>query len=182
LVHGWEKAQQIQKKIQGKSKSSFVMMGIEVIHALKHLNCHSIAIASTYYSQKMSIILHDYLAEAGLNIIKSDSWQSQDKEAYENIGSGSFIGTNSWNPMDWKTPVYLIEKAIKNVAQNSPDVDCILVTGGGMRLLDIAEQLEKEVQKPIIGGDLVLYWGILRRLSSKGGIKGHGRLLASLVK
>ena len=50
-----------------------------------------------------------------------------------------------------------------------------------MRLLDIVEGLEKEVGKPIIGGDLSLYWGILRRLGIKKGVKGHGRLLANLV-
>ena len=64
---------------------------------------------------------------------------------------------------------------------NSLDADCILVTGGGMRLLDIVEKLEKEVEKPIIAGDLTLYWGILRRLGIKDGVKGHGMLLANLV-
>ena len=50
-----------------------------------------------------------------------------------------------------------------------------------MRLLDIVERLEKEVGKPIIGGDLTIYWGILRRLGIKESVRGHGKLLANLI-
>jgi len=179
FVHGWEKAQQIQKNIQGNSETSFVMMGVEVAHALRHLNSKSIAIAATYYSENMSKILHGYLIEAGFNIVQSENWQSQGM--VEDTDSDSFIGEGELDPMDWATPVNAVEKAVRNVSQNAPDADCILVTGGGMRLLDIVERMEKEVRKPIIGGDLTLYWGILRRLGVKEGICGHGRLLASLV-
>jgi len=181
LVHGWEKAQQIQKSIQSNKETSFAMMGVEVVHALRHLNCKSIAIASTYYSGKMSIILHEYLEEAGLNILHFENWQSQGKTEERDIGSGSFTGRDDLDPMDWETPVHAVEKAVRSVNKNTPDADCILVTGGGMRLLDIAERLEKEVKKPVIGGDIILYWGILRRLGIEKGVKGHGKLLASLV-
>jgi maleate cis-trans isomerase len=178
LVHGWGKAQQIQGSIQGNSKTSFVMMGVEVVHALRCLKCKSIAIASTYYSGKMSKILHDYLIEAGLNIVHSENWQLQGM--VEDTDSGLFAGKDELDPMAWKTPVYAVEKAVRHVSKSTPDADCILVTGGGMRLLDIVEGLEKEVNKSIIGGDITLYWGILRRLGITEGIKGHGKLLANL--
>lgn len=179
LVHGWKKAQQIQKNIQGNKETSFVMMGVEVVHALRHLNCKSIAIASTYYSGKISKILHKYLTEAGLNILKSENWQSQGMA--EDTESSSFIGSGELDPMDWKTPVSAVKKAVISINKNTHNADCILVTGGGMRLLDLAERLEEEVKKPVIGGDIILYWGILRRLGIKKGVKGHGKLLASLV-
>ena len=50
-----------------------------------------------------------------------------------------------------------------------------------MRLLNIVERMEREVRKPIIGGDLTLYWGILRRLGIKEGVCRYGRLLDSLI-
>ncbi len=179
LVHGWEKAQQIQKNIQGNSGPHLVMMGVEVVHALRHLNCKSIAVASTYYSNKMAKVLNEYLKEAGLNISCSENWQSLGM--VKDTGSDIFIGEGELDPMDWRTPVSALEKAIKSVSQNAPEAGCILVTGGGMRLLDIVERLESEVGKPIIGGDLTLYWGILRRLGTKESVQGHGRLLASLT-
>jgi len=179
LVHGWEGAQAVQKSVQGDRDTRFVMMGVEVVYALRHLNCKSIAVASTYYSEKMSKMLHKYLTEAGLGVLQLKNWQSQGM--VEDKGSDMFIGEGELNPMNWETPVYAVEEAIKNVSQNAPDADGILVTGGGMRLLDIVERLEKEVEKPIIGGDLTIYWGILRRLGVKESVHGHGKLLANLV-
>ena len=178
FAHGWEGAQQVQQRIQSSSATPFVMMGVEVVHALRHLRCQSIAVASTYYSDKMAKMLNAYLTEAGQNILQSENWQSQGMA--QGTDSDVFIGQGDWDPMDWETPAHAVEKAVRAVSQNTPDADCILVTGGGMRLLHIAERLEKEVGKPIIGGDLTLYWGILRRLGIKEGVKGHGRLLASL--
>jgi len=179
LVHGWEKAQQIQKSIQGNRETRFVMMGVEAVYALRHLNCTSIAIASTYYSDTMANMLTEYLATAGLNISQSENWQSQGMA--EDTGLGLFVGEGELDPMGWETPVHAVEKAVRNVSRNAPDADCILVTGGGMRLLDIVERLEKAVGKPVVGGDLTLYWGILRRLGVEEGVLGHGKLLASLV-
>ena len=108
FVHGWEKAQQIQKSIHGNNETSFVMMGVEVVHALRHLNCKSIAIAATYYSENMSKILHGYLIEAGFNIVQSENWQSQGM--VEDKNSDSFIGEGELDPMDWATPVNAVEK------------------------------------------------------------------------
>jgi len=179
LVHGWVGAQAVQKSIQGNRDTRFVMMGVEVVYALRHLNCKSIVVASTYYSEKMSKMLHKYLTEAGLGILQSENWQSQGM--VEDTGSDMFIGEGELDPMDWETPVHAVEKAVRNVSQNAPDADGILVTGGGMRLLDIVERLEQEMRKPIIGGDLTLYWGILRHLGSKESVRGHGMLLANLV-
>lgn len=179
LVHGWERAQRIQQNIEGTGNTHFVMMGVEVVQALRHLDCRSIAIASTYYSGKMSNILQSFLTEAGFSVLKSENWQSQGMAEEED--SGMFIGEGELNPMDWETPIHAVQDAVRSVSRNVPDADAILVTGGGMRILDIAESLEKEIGKPVIGGDVSLYWGILRRLSVKEEVLGRGQLLAHLV-
>jgi maleate cis-trans isomerase len=178
LAHGWLKAQAVHKSIQGNSKTKLVMMGVEVVHALRRLNCKSMAIASTYYSGKMSEILNKYLTEAGFNILQSENWQSQGMA--EDTESGSFIGAGELDPMDWQTPAEAVEKVIRDVSRSAPSADCILVTGGGMRLLDMVERLEGVVKKPIVAGDLTLYWGILRRIGIQGGVKGHGMLLTDI--
>ena len=179
LVHGWGKAQQVQKNVQGNNDARFVMMGVEIVYALRHLNCKSIAVASTYYSGKTAQMLDEYLIEAGFKIAQSENWQSQNMA--EDTGSGMFIGAGDLDPMDWQTPVHAVKQAVRNVSRNAPDADGILVTGGGMRLLGIVEGLEKEIGKPIVGGDLSIYWGILRRLGIKEGVREHGKLLASLA-
>ncbi len=179
FVHGWDGAQQVQQRIQSSSATPFVMMGVEVVHALRHLGCRSIAVATTYYSAKMANLLTAYLAEAGQNIALAENWESLGMAT--GTDSDVFVGEDELDPMDWQTPVHAVEKAVRAVSQNAPDADCILVTGGGMRLLHIAERLEKEVERPIVAGDLALYWGFLRRLGIKEGVRGQGKLLATLV-
>jgi maleate cis-trans isomerase len=82
--------------------------------------------------------------------------------------------------MNWQTPSEALKKSILATAESENSSDCILVTGGGMRLLDIANEMEQEVCKPIIGGDLAIYWGILRHLPNGRKVRGHGKLLSSL--
>jgi maleate cis-trans isomerase len=176
LFQGWEGAQRVQQGIEQRSNARFVMMGVEVVHALQQLSCHSIAIASTYYSDSMSHTLNDYLQEAGFRVLKSENWQTQGKAKEKS--SGMFIGEGELDPMDWKTPVDAVRDAIRSVARNVPDADGILITGGGIRILDIVEDLEEETGKPIIGGDISLYWGILRRLADKPAVSGYGCLLS----
>jgi maleate isomerase len=178
LVHGWEKARRLPEYFQEGSNAVLVMMGVEVVYALKHLGCKSIAIASTYYSDQMSIILKDYLTEAGFEVIYSGNWQSQG--IAEESGSGMFIGQDDLNPMNWQTPIKAVQESVRSVARQTPGADCVLVTGGGMRLLGIVENLEKEIGKPVIGGDLALYWGILRRLGTINSVSQQGKLLANL--
>jgi maleate cis-trans isomerase len=178
LMHGWQKASRLPPKIQGERETQLVMMGVEVVHAIKHLGCKSVAVAATYYSAEMAGILQSYLAEAGLEVMQASTWQSQGM-AEEKKGS-MFAGEGELDPMGWQTPLAAVEKAVLNVAAAAPEADCILVTGGGMRLLDIVAGLEKQTAKPIVAGDLALYWGILRRLGVKQGVANQGKLLASL--
>ena len=49
-----------------------------------------------------------------------------------------------------------------------------------MRLLDLAADMERELGKTVVGGDISLYRGILRALGVNTAVAGHGRLLASL--
>lgn len=178
LVHGWEDAQRIQDRIRDNRDIDFVMMGVEMVHALRHLSCSTVAIASTYYSTHMARTLQQFLEAAGLGILQSESWESLGMA--ENRDQDLFVGDAELDPMAVETPVLAVEKAVRNVATAAPQADCILVTGGGMRMLDIAEGLEKEIRKPLVAGDLILYWGILRRLGITEGVRGHGKLLASL--
>ncbi|MBN1856260.1 MAG: hypothetical protein JW846_04830 [Dehalococcoidia bacterium] len=178
LVHGWQGAQAVQQQIQDSVGKPFVMMGVEMVHALRHLGCGSVAVASTYYSHHMETVLSTYLVEAGVNVARCANWQSQGM--VEESDTGVFVGTGELDPMGWETPAWAVEKAVRLVSQSSPEADFILVTGGGMRLLHLAGKLEAETGKTIVAGDLAPYWGILRRLGIRQGVTGHGKLLTSL--
>jgi len=178
FVHGWPAAQQVQERIHSEVGTQFVMMGVELIHALREARCQTVAVAATYYSNSMAARLLAYLEQAHVNVSLCRNWQSQGLAAASE--SGSFVGEGDLDPMGWKTPEWAVAEAVRRVAAEAQHSDCIVVTGGGMRLLHIADALEEETGKTILAGDLTLYRGILTRLGVTEGIKGHGRLLASL--
>ena len=179
FVHGWPEAQRVQEAIEKDVRTPFVMMGVEVVHALRRLGCTSVAVAATYYSDATADRLLRYLSQARVNVSLCQNWQAQGLVALSD--TGTFVGKGELDPMGWKTPEWAVQEAVRKVASSSPDADCVLVTGGGMRLLHIAETLERETSKTIVAGDLSLYWGILRRLGIEEGVKGQGKLLANLV-
>ena len=177
LVHGWERAQAVQQQIENRVGTPFVMMGVEMVHALRHMKCSSVAVASTYYSHNMEKVLTTYLKETVVHVETCANWQAQG--IADESDSGIFVGKGKLDPMGWETPVWAVEKAVRMVAHSTPQSNCLLVTGGGMRLLHLAEELERETGRTIVAGDLALYWGILRRLGVRQGVTGHGRLLAA---
>lgn len=178
IYHGWEQALQIQREIENRGDAGFIMMGIEAVNALKHLDCQSIAVASTYYSDRLFLILEKFLTAAGIDVLHTENWQTG--ELKNEKDSEIFIVEGEYDPMNWETPVQAVQNAVRSVLEQTPEADGVLVTGGGMRVLDIVEDLEKELNKPVIGGDISLYWGIFRRLAIRETIQGYGRLLASL--
>jgi len=178
FVHGWPAAQQVQDSIGQEAGTQLVMMGVEAIHSLQHLGCKTIAVAATYYSEGPAQRLLSYLAKAEIDVSLCQTWQDQGLVA--RTDGGTFVGQGELDPMGWKTPEWAVAEAVRRVAAEAKDADCVLVTGGGMRLLHMADALEKETGKTIVAGDLALYWGILRRLGITTRVAGHGRLLDSL--
>jgi len=131
LFHGWEKAVQIQQEIAHRGNAHFIMMGIGVIDALKHLGCTSIAIASTYYSGEMFKILSDFLKESGINVFNNENLQSQ---KLSDMNSDLFVGEGNRDPFAWEIPLDAVRTAVRNTNRQVPEADGILVPGGGMRV------------------------------------------------
>jgi len=178
FAHGWEGAQAVRRRIEDEAEVPFVMMGVQVVHALRALDCASVVVASTYYSHRMETLLTSYLREAGIEVAHIENWQSQGIVDASN--GGVFVGQGELDPMGWKTPGWAVAEAVRHVAAHSSIGSCILVTGGGMRLLHIVASLERELDRTIVAGDLSLYWGILRRLGHSSPVTNHGKLLAGL--
>jgi arylmalonate decarboxylase len=177
FMHGWQGAQELQARIENTVGRPFVMMGVEVVNALHHLKAKQVALAATYYTRQAAEPLLSFLDQAGISIALVESWQSL---GLVKGGAGAFAGEGELDPMEWKTPAWAVVESLRRVSEKAPDVDAILVSGGGMRLLDIAADMERELAKPIVGGDISLYRGILRRLGISAAVPGHGRLLADL--
>ena len=53
--------------------------------------------------------------------------------------------------------------------------------GGGVRMLDLADSIEKEAGMPVIGADIALYWRALQHLGLTPRARGFGKLIDSLI-
>jgi maleate cis-trans isomerase len=61
-----------------------------------------------------------------------------------------------------------------------PGADAIYVQGGKIRMLDIVETLERDLQVPVLHPGVAAAWEIMLRLHVREPKAGFGRLLAEL--
>ncbi len=179
FVHGWNGALKVQEDIERAAGRPFVMMGIEVVRALHDLNATSVAVAATYYTNETARPLLSFLTEAGVQVPVMENWESLG--LVKGPAGSPFAGEGELDPMGWQTPRWAVEESLRRVAEKAPEVDALVVSGGGMRLLDIADGMEHELGKAVVGGDISLYRGILKRLGVTKPVTGHGRLLQEPV-
>ncbi len=60
-----------------------------------------------------------------------------------------------------------------------PDAEAIVIPGGNMPCLLIADELEQELGKPVITTNQAGIWALLRHLGGFGGLTGMGQLLGA---
>jgi len=59
-----------------------------------------------------------------------------------------------------------------------PDADAVFVSCGALRTLDVVEQIERALGKPVIASNQAMIWDCLRLAGIDDKIKGYGRLLS----
>ena len=95
------------------------------------------------------------------------------------IGSGFEIadfqglGLNFDREMIRVSPDYLIEFA---QAIDRPDADALLLSCGALRSLDVVDEIERRLGKPVVGSNQAMIWHCLRLAGVEDRIEGYGRL------
>lgn len=72
-------------------------------------------------------------------------------------------------PDYWKTFAREIDR---------PDADAIFLSCGGIRSLEVADEIEQATGKPIITSNQAQFWGCLRRAGVRDEIKGFGQIFS----
>lgn len=130
-----------------------------VIRALKAIGASKIAVA-TPYLDAINRLEAAYLENAGFEVAR-------------------IKGLNLERDSDM---VRLRPDFIANYAASldSPDVDSIFISCGALRSLDIVDQLEQKLGKPVICSNQAMIWDVLRLAGIDDKIEGYGRLLRDL--
>ena len=167
---GLSAARDLHARIEEATGLPLSMQGLAVVDALKTRGHVSVAVACTYYSDDLAQRYTRFLEEAGVRVLAMDNWVSQGIYGTQHeveIARG-------WHPWSYTYG------AARNVAARAPTADCIVVSGGGVRTMDLLGPLEQDLRLPVISSDAAQFWEILVRLGVREPITGRGSLLASL--
>jgi maleate isomerase len=127
-----------------------------VIRALRALHAQRIVVATPYLDE--------------INILEQRYLQKQGFEVLDIQGMNLVKDTD----MVRVTPDFIMEYA---QSIDRPDADAIFVSCGALRTLDIIDDVEREVGKPVVASNQAMLWDALRLAGIEDKIEGYGLLL-----
>lgn len=126
-----------------------------VVNALRCLEARKIVVATPYLDE-INTMEYDFLVEKGFDVLDIQGL---------NIEDGCAMGRIA--------PEYLKDFAL---SVDRPDADAIFVSCGGIRTIDVLQEIEDTAGKPVVCSNQAMMWDCLRRAGIADRIEGYGRL------
>jgi maleate isomerase len=126
-----------------------------VINALRRLDAHKIVVATPYLDE-INTMEAVFLREKGFDVLDIQGLNIEDCEAMGRI-----------------KPSFIRDFAL---SIDREDADAIFVSCGGIRTLDVLQEIEDAAGKPVICSNQAMMWDCLRRANVDDSIEGYGRL------
>ncbi len=126
-----------------------------VVNALRSLEARKIVVATPYLDE-INAMEADFLADKGFDVLDIQGLNVEDGEAMGRI-----------------TRECLKEFALSIDRQ---DADAIFFSCGGIRTIDVLQEIEDAAGKPVICSNQAMMWDCLRRAGIADRIEGYGRL------
>ena len=126
-----------------------------VINALHALNAKKIVVGTPYLDE-INTMEYDYLIDKGFEVLDIQGLNIEDGYA-----------------MGLITPEYIKEFAL---SIDHPDADVIFMSCGGIRTIDVLQEIEDAVGKPVVCSNQAMMWDCLRRAGIADKIEGYGQL------
>jgi maleate isomerase len=127
------------------------------VEALKQVRATTIVIA-TAYKDSINQAVKRYYEAAGFHVL-------------------GIQGLEVAKPVDQvKLPDYASYKVARSLYRKNPKVDAILIQGR-WRSVAFVEELERDVDRPVVSSTAASLWWVLRELGMKIPIEGYGQLL-----
>ena len=128
-----------------------------VLDALNELQVKRLVVG-TQYLDEVNTAEAEYLLGKGYEILDVQGL---------NLGTGTKMGRVT--PEFWKTFAIRIDQ---------PDADAIFLSCGGIRALEIAEEIEQTIGKPVITSNQAHFWSCLRRAGITDELRGFGQIFS----
>ena len=153
IVIGEDKVMSEIKRAAPWAKPSTLVTG--VINALHRLDVHKIVVAIPYLDEINSVEA-DFLRDKGFDVLDIQGLNIDDCEAMGRI-TRSFI-------RDFALSI------------DQEDADAIFVSCGGIRTIDVIQEIENSAGKPVICYTQAMMWDCLRQAGIDDAIDGFGQL------
>lgn len=132
-----------------------------VLDALNELGARKIVVGTPYLDE-VNTAEAEYLVKKGFEVLDIQGL---------NLSTGTEMGQ--------VTPAFWKEFAI---AIDHPEADAIFLSCGGIRALEVAEEIEQATGKPVITSNQAQFWSCLRRAGITDELKGFGRIFSCTGK
>jgi len=146
----------IEELSRGAPKARATTLITGVVRALRTLQARRIVVATPYLEE--------------INALERRYLQGQGFEILDIRGMNIIKDTD----MVRVAPEFIMEYAR---SLDRPDADAIFVSCGALRTLDIIDDLEREVGKPVVASNQAMFWDSLRLAGIEDAIEGYGVLL-----
>ena len=126
-----------------------------VVNALRRLEARKLVVATPYLDE-INAMEADYLVGKGFDVLDIQGLNVEDGEAMGRI-----------------TRECLRDFAL---SVDRPDADAIFVSCGGIRTIDVLQEIEDAAGKPVVCSNQAMMWDCLRHAGIADRIEGYGRL------
>ena len=171
--HNLADIREYQSRLEDTYTVRLFMEGLSLIDAMHELGAQRIAVNAGYNNRAW---LDGYLrivAEAGLDVVHATNFVEQ----------GLFPSEIEMTAQGFVFPESLARQSMQRVLNSAPDLDAILVMGmpswerpaeTTVRTHVVVDALEREVGKPVVSGDIALFWAVFQSLGiGPPGVGGH---------
>jgi maleate cis-trans isomerase len=159
MLLGYQGEQEIIEKWEKRFKIPIFTSGTNQITALRALKMKKFV--GVGYDFEDTSIVANYFTAAGFNVLGLEKLPGP----WEEVGRLS------------SREIYY---QAKRLFLRYPEADGIYFQGGKLRILDIIEALEQDLQVPVLHPGVAQAWEIQKRLHVRQPMAGYGRLLAEL--
>jgi maleate isomerase len=127
-----------------------------ILKALDALGIKKMVLLSAY-TEQMNEIEQTFFKEMGFETL-----------AHKGLSLGDCVLQYDVDPSRWQDMIKEMEH---------PEADGYLISCGGIRAVDIIEQTEQDLGKPVLTSNQALAWHCLRKIGVRDEIEGFGGLL-----
>ena len=149
--------EKVKEKVQLAKADCYVTTPVtSAIKAFKEMNLKNIALFTPYPESVNKTIL-EYFRRKNINIV---SFSTFNIDLDEDIASVD--------------PKYLLETLVK---LDIKDADALFVSCTALPALQILDEVEKKINKPVFSSNQTLIWDTIRSTGYKSSVEGYGKLL-----